>query len=122
MCIRDRTESLDVNAGENTAHLECPMSFFYDVVNSHRSKAKSTKMIPLSELFALDVGDFGANDTHKKQNIISAVKDAYSKITALQTSESRFDSDEKEYYRAKAQDIYLKCLETVSKNVANDPP
>lgn len=114
------TDSDDGGTGENTAHLECPMSFVYDVVYSYRSKAKSTKTIPLSELFALNVDDCGANDSHKKQNIISAVKDTYSKITALQTMGSKIDSDEKEYYRAKAQSIYLKCLETVSKNVAND--
>ena len=68
-----------------SAHLECPMAYIYDLVTKYRGKAKRTKTIPLSELFALSVSDLGANDTHKKQNVITAVKDAYAKINSYRT-------------------------------------
>lgn len=110
----------DGGTGENKARLNCPMSFVYEAVNAYRGKAKSVKTIPLSELFSLDNGDCGANDTHKKQNIIKAVTEAFSQITALQTVASKCEEDEKVIYRNEAQEIYLKCLEKVSKNVVND--
>ena len=89
-------------------------------MNAYRGKAKSVKTVPLSELFSLDAGDCGVNDTHKKQNIIKAVTEAFSQITALQTVASKCEEDEKAIYRKEAQEIYLKCLEKVSKNVIND--
>ena len=110
----------DDASGENKARLDCPMSFVYDAVNAYPGKAKSTKTIALSKLFELDAGDCGANDTHKKQNIIKAVRDAFSQITSLQTAGSKCDEDDKKYYRMKAQEIYRDCLETVSENVVND--
>ena len=74
------------DAGENNAHLEAPMSFVHDAVDAFPGRAAYTKTIPLSELFELDATDAGANDTHKKQNIIKAVKEAHTKITAMQTA------------------------------------
>lgn len=114
------TGSPEKPAVEKSAHLECPMAYVYDLVTKYRGKINRTKTILISELFALDSSDCGANDTHKKQNIISAVKDAYAKITFLQTAGSKCRSDEKDYYREKAQAVYMECLETVAKNVVND--
>ena len=114
------TGGSDGGTGENKSQLDCPMSFVYDAVNAYRGKAKSVKTVPLSELFTLDAGDCGVNDTHKKQNIIKAVTEAFSQITALQTVASKCEEDEKAIYRNEAQEIYLKCLEKVSKNVVND--
>ena len=38
----------------------------------------------------------------------------------MQTVASKCEEDEKAIYRNEAQEIYLKCLEKVSKNVVND--
>ena len=114
------TESPEEPAVGKSAHLESPMAYVYDLVTMYRGKIKRTKTILISELFALDADDCGVNDTHKKQNIITAVKDAHAEITSLQTAGSRCRKDEKEYYRQKAQAVYTECLETVSRNVAND--
>lgn len=57
-------ESKDV--GENTAHLEAPMAFIHDAVDSFSGRAAYTKTVLLSDLFDLDATDAGANDTHKK--------------------------------------------------------
>ena len=111
-------ESADV--GENKATLEAPMSFVHDAVASHNGRAAYTKTIPLSELFELDPTDAGANDTHKKQNIIEAVKGAHKKITSMQTAMKKADEDEKRILCDEANEVYTKCLEKVSKNVVND--
>ena len=111
-------ESADVD--ENTVSLEAPMAFVHDAVASHTGRATYTKTIPLSELFELDATDAGANDTHKKQNIIAAVKEAHTKITAMQTAMKEADDDEKLILCDEANEVYLSCLKTVSKNVAND--
>ena len=111
-------ESADV--GENTATLEAPMSFVHDAVDAFPGRAAYTKTIPLSELFELDPTDAGANDTHKKQNIIKAVTEAHTKITAMQTAMKDADDDEKLILCDEANEVYQACLKIVSKNVAND--
>ena len=111
-------ESADV--GENTAKLEAPMSFVHDAVDAFPGRAAYTKTLSLSELFELDASDAGANDTHKKQNIIKAVKEAHTKITAMQTAMKDADDDEKLILCDEANEVYQTCLKTVSKNVAND--
>lgn len=85
----------DGGTGENKARLDCPMSFVHDAVNAYRGKAKSVKAVPLSELFLLNTDACGANDTHKKQNIIKAVTEAFSQITSLQTAASKCEEDER---------------------------
>ncbi len=74
-------ESPDV--GENNAHLDAPMAFVHDAVDAFPGRAAYSKTIPLSELFDLDATDAGANDTHKKQNIIETVKEAHTRIAIL---------------------------------------
>lgn len=111
-------ESKDV--GENTAHLEAPMAFVHDAVDSFSCRATYTKTVLLSDLFELDATDAGANDTHKKQNIIEAVKEAHTKITSMQTAMKNADEDEKRILCDEANEVYLKCLKTVSKNIVND--
>ncbi len=111
-------ESADV--GENTAHLEAPMAFVHDAVDAFPGRAAYTKTIPLSDLFELDATDAGPNDTHKKQNVINAVKEAHTKITAMQTAMKKADDDEKMILCGEANDMYIACLKTVSKNVVND--
>ena len=111
-------ESKDV--GENTAHLDAPMAFVHAAVDSFSSRAAYTKTVLLSDLFDLDATDAGANDTHKKQNIIEAVKDAHTKITSMQTAMKKADEDEKRILCDEANEVYLKCLKTVSKNIVND--
>lgn len=106
--------------GKNTAHLEAPIAYVHDVVESFPIRATNTKTIPLSELFTLNATDTGPNDTHKKQNIIGAVKEAHIKITALQTTMKEADDDEKLILCDEANEIYQNCLKTVSKNVVND--
>ena len=96
------------------------MSFVHDAVASHNGRAAYTKTIPLSELFELDPTDAGANDTHKKQNIIAAVTEAHTKITTMQTAMKDADDDEKLILCGEANEVYQTCLKTVSKNVAND--
>lgn len=111
-------ESADV--GENTAKLEAPMSFVHDAVAAFPGRAAYTKTLSLSDLFELDASDAGANDTQKKQNIIKAVTEAHTKITAMQTAMKDADDDEKLILCDEANEVYTKCLEKVSKNVVND--
>ena len=111
-------ESADV--GENTATLEAPMSFVHDAVAAFPGRAAYTRTLALSELFELDASDAGANDTHKKQNIIKAVKEAHTKITAMQTAMKEADDDEKLILCDEANEVYQTCLKIVSKNVVND--
>lgn len=80
-------ESKDI--GKNTAYLQSPMSFVHDLVEACPARAAHTQTLPISELFELDATDAGPNDTHKKQNIIEAVKEAHTKITAMQVSMRR---------------------------------
>ena len=108
------------DAGENNAKLEAPMAFVHDAVDSFSGRAAYSKTIPLSELFELDPTDAGANDTHKKQNIIEAVKGAHKKITSMQTAMKKADEDEKRILCDEANEVYTKCLEKISKNVVND--
>ncbi|CDC72776.1 phage related protein YonO B.subtilis homolog [Candidatus Colimorpha enterica] len=97
-------ESADV--GENTAKLEAPMSFVHDAVAAFPGRAAYTKTLSLSDLFELDASDAGANDTHKKQNIIKAVKKAHAKIIAMQTAMKDADDDEKLILCDEANEVY----------------
>ena len=108
------------DVGENNAHLEAPMAFVHDAVDAFPGRAAYTSMVSLSDLFELDASDAGANDTHKKQNIIKAVKEAHTKITAMQTAMKDADDDEKLILCDEANEVYKACLKIVSKNVAND--
>lgn len=111
-------ESKDI--GKNTAYLGAPMSFVHDAVDACPARATHTKTLPISDLFELDATDTGPNDTHKKQNIIKAVKEAHTQITAMQVSMKNASDDEKLILCDEANEVYLSCLKTVSKNVAND--
>ena len=111
-------ESKDI--GKNTAYLGAPMAFVHDAVDACPARATHTKTLPISDLFELDATDTGPNDTHKKQNIIKAVKEAHIQITAMQVSMKNASDDEKLILCDEANEVYLSCLKTVSKNVAND--
>ena len=108
------------DTGENNAHLEAPMAFVHDAADAFAGRAAYTRTLPVSELFELDPTDVGQNDTHKKQNIIKAVKDAHTKITAMQTAMKNASDDEKMILCEEANEVYQACLKTVSRNVAND--
>ena len=108
------------DAGENNAHLEAPMAFVHDAADAFAGRAAYTRTLPVSELFELDPTDAGQNDTHKKQNIIKAVKEAHTKITAMQTAMKNASDDEKMILCEEANEVYQACLKTVSRNVAND--
>ena len=108
------------DAGENNAHLEAPMAFVHDAADAFAGRAAYTRTLPVSELFDLDPTDAGQNDTHKKQNIIKAVTEAHTKITAMQTAMKDADDDEKMILCEEANEVYQACLKTVSRNVAND--
>lgn len=108
------------DVGENSAHLEAPMAFVHDAVDAFPGRAAYTRTLSLSDLFELDASDAGANDTHKKQNIIKAVKEAHTKITAMQTAMKEASDDEKLILCDEANEVYKACLKIVSKNVAND--
>lgn len=86
-------ESKDV--GENTAHLEAPMSFVHDAVDSFSGRAAYTKTVLLSDLFELDATDAGANDTHKKQNIIKVITEAHIQDHGDANCMKNADEDEK---------------------------
>ena len=96
------------------------MAFVHDAVDAFPGRAAYTRTLSLSDLFELDASDAGANDTHKKQNIIKAVKEAHTKITAMQTAMKEASDDEKLILCDEANEVYTKCLEKVSKNVVND--
>ena len=96
------------------------MAFVHDAADAFAGRAAYTRTLPVSELFELDPTDAGQNDTHKKQNIIKAVKDAHTKITAMQTAMKNASDDEKMILCEEANEVYQACLKTVSRNVAND--
>ena len=56
----------------------------------------------------------------KYMNIIKAVKEAHTKITAMQTAMKNASDDEKMILCEEANEVYQACLKTVSRNVAND--
>ena len=82
------------------------MSFVHDEVDAFPGRAAYTRTLSLSELFELDASDVGANDTHKKQNIIKAVTEAHTKITAMQTAMKDADDDEKLILCDEANEVY----------------
>ena len=108
------------DVGENRATLEAPMKFVHDYVDNYSGRANYTKRVLVADLFELDEKNAGPNDTHKKQNIIAAVKAAHTKITSMQTAMKDAEDGEKLILCGEANDIYLDCLQTVSKNIVND--
>lgn len=98
------------DTGENNAHLEAPMAFVHDAADAFAGRAAYTRTLPVSELFELDPTDVGQNDTHKKQNIIKAVKDAHTKITAMQTAMKNASDDEKMILCEEANEVYQNAL------------
>ena len=105
---------------DESVTLNAPMSFLYDIVEGYKSQVKKTKKIPLMDLFELDAKDSGANDTHKKQNIIKIVSEAEKAIRVLMLKAQSAEDDDKAIFMEKAQEIFERCLSAVSKNVVND--
>ena len=105
---------------DESVTLNTPMSFLYDIVEGYKSQVKKTRNVPLSELFELDAKDCGANDTHKKQNIIKIVSEAEKAIRVLMLKAQSAEDDDKAIFMEKAQEIFERCISAVSKNVVND--
>ena len=105
---------------DESVTLNTPMSFLYDIVEGYKSQVKKTKKIPLMDLFELDATDCGANDTHKKQNIIKIVSESEKAIRVLMLKAQSADDDNKAIFMEKAQEIFERCLSAVNKNVVND--
>ena len=107
-------------ATDESAKLMTPMSFVYDHVEQYRSQVRKTKNVPLSSLFELDASDVGANDTHKKQQILKAVEEAQKEISSQLMRARHAKSADKLIYREKAQKAYENCLSAVSKLIQNE--
>ena len=105
---------------DESVTLNTPMSFLYDIVEGYKSQVKKTKNVLLTDLFELDASDSGANDTHKKQNIIKIVSEAEKDIRVLTLKAQRADDGDREIFMEKAQEIFERSLSSVSKNVVND--
>jgi hypothetical protein len=105
---------------DESVTLNTPMSFLYDIVEGYKSQVKKTKNIPLMDLFELDASDSGANDTHKKQNIIKIVSESEKAIRVLMLKAQNAEDDDKAIFMEKAQEIFERCLSAMSKNVVND--
>ena len=105
---------------DESVTLNTPMSFLYDIVEGYKSRVKKTKNVLLTDLFELDASDSGANDTHKKQNIIKIVSEAEKDIRVLTLKAQRADDGDREIFMEKAQEIFERSLSAVSKNVVND--
>ena len=105
---------------DSEVKLNTPMSLLYDIVEGYKSQVKKTRNVPLSDLFELDAKDSGANDTHKKQNIIKIVSEAEKEIRVLRLKAERADEGERSIYLEKAEEIFERCLFAVSKNIANE--
>ena len=105
---------------DESVTLNTPMSFLYDIVEGYKSRVKKTKNVLLTDLFELDATDCGANDTHKKQNIIKIVSEAEKAIRVLMLKAQSAEDDDKAIFMEKAQEIFERCLSAVSKNVANE--
>ena len=93
-----------LNIAFNRIHAN--MAFVHDAADAFAGRAAYTRTLPVSELFGLDPTDAGQNDTHKKQNIIKAVKDAHKKITAMQTAMKNALDDEKMILCEEANEVY----------------
>ena len=96
------------------------MSFVYDHVEQYRSQVRKTKNVPLSSLFELDASDVGANNTHKKQQILKVVEEAQKEISSQLMRARHAKSADKLIYREKAQKAYENCLSAVSKLIQNE--
>jgi hypothetical protein len=105
---------------DSEVKLNTPMSFLYDIVEGYKSQVKKTRNVPLSDLFELDAKDSGANDTHKKQNIIKIVSEAEKEIRVLRLKAEKADDGDRAIYLEKAEEIFERCLSAVSKNIANE--
>ena len=105
---------------DESVTLNTPMSFLYDIVEGYKSQVKKTKNVLLTDLFELDAMDCGANDTHKKQNIIKIVSEAEKDIRVLTLKAQQADDGDREIFMEKAQEIFERSLSAVSKNIVND--
>lgn len=107
-------------ATDESAALMTPMSFVYDCVEGYRSQVRKTKNVPLSSLFELNASDTGANDTHKKQQILKTVEEAQKEISSQLMRARHARSADKVIYREKAQEAYERCFSAVSKLIQNE--
>lgn len=74
----------------------------------------------LTELFNLATNDGDGNDSHRKQNIISAVIAAGVELRKINQQAKNADKDTKKILSAKANVIFEDCLKVVSKNITSD--
>ena len=114
------TEEEDSSSQEIDVVIDTPLSYLYDIVDNFDVRAEVKHKIPLLDFFELDPSDNGDNDTHKKQNIINAVVNAQKKLRHLKMQMNNKDSDESRVLKSTQKEIFSECVETVSKNIAND--
>ena len=103
------------------AKLNTTMSYIYDIVNSKFGKAKPTADIPYSELFHLTVerNNDGGN-SHKKKRVLEIVEKAQKELSAMNYASKNKSRSEKQYAKDRAQEVFLKCISDVSKQLDND--
>ncbi len=104
----------------NQANLDTAMSYIYRFVENFAPREHAFPKVKLSDLFLLDTDDGDSNDSHRKKNIINAVKAAADDLRYYRIKEQRATDEEKLILLEKKNEIFSDCLKVVTRNVAND--
>ena len=115
--LTGQEEKLDKN---NTAVLNCPMSYIYEFVSDYAPYRIPPRKVKLSDLFTLNESEGDSNDYHRKKNIITAVQKAEDEIRHLRIKASKLGDDSKIIFEIEMDEKISECLKVVSRNVSND--
>ena len=114
------TEGKVTTKSDKNVKLNTPMCHIYDIVESLNTRSEYTHLVKFRDLFALDPADGDSNDSHRKKNVIDAVKKAGDEIRSIKIRAQNKKDKERRVLIAQANEVFKDCIKTVSKYIVND--
>ncbi len=114
------TEGKVTAKSDKNVKLNTPMCHIYDIVESLNTRSEYTHLVKFRDLFALDPADGDSNDSHRKKNVIDAVKKAGDEIRSIKIRAQNKKDKERRVLIEQANEVFKDCIKTVSKYIVND--
>lgn len=114
------TEGKVTTKSDKNVKLNTPMCHIYDIVESLNTRSEYTHLVKFRDLFALDPADGDSNDSHRKKNVIDAVKKAGDEIRSIKIRAQNKKDKERRVLIEQANEVFKDCIKTVSKYIVND--
>jgi hypothetical protein len=89
-------------------------------VESLNTRSEYTHLVKFRDLFELNASNCDSNDSHRKKNVIDAVKKAGDEIRSIKIRAQNKKDKERRVLIEQADEVFKACIKTVSKSIVND--